>query len=118
MFVAAQEFVRYHHTGLAHPWVGLLFWLFFVGLIGVAVWLFVRTTDRPRLEPVGGPPASPPSDPAMEMLRARFARGEIDTQEFAARAAYLSGQPAPAAADVPTAPVESPEESPDENDGQ
>jgi len=54
----------------------------------------------------------------MEMLRARFARGEIDTQEFAARAAYLSGQPAPAAADVPTAPVEPPEESPDENDGQ
>jgi uncharacterized membrane protein len=92
MFVVAQEFgARFHHGSSLHPWFGLLFWLLFVGLIGVAVWLFVRATHSVR----GLPAMGPPSDPAMDMLRARFAQGEIDAQEFAARAAYLSGQVAP-----------------------
>jgi uncharacterized membrane protein len=121
MLVVAHEFgSRFHHAGLVHPWLGLLFWVFFAALIGVAVWLFVRTTNAARLGPVVGPP----SDPAMEMLRSRFARGEIDTNEFAARAAYLSGQPAPstgtsegpapASGEAPTTP----DESADESDGQ
>ena len=117
MFAVAHEFgAHFHHTGLAHPWLGLLFWLFFVGLIGVAVWLFVRATDSRAVAPVVGPS----SDPAMELLRARFARGEIDTDEFSARAAYLSGQPAPPATtldeaapavdEAPTASDENPDE--------
>lgn len=92
MFVVAQEFgARFPHGGSLHPWFGLLFWLLFAGLIGVAVWLLVRETHSVR----GVPAMGPTSDPAMDTLRARFAQGEIDAQEFTARAAYLSGRAAP-----------------------
>jgi uncharacterized membrane protein len=92
MFAVAQEFgARFHQGGSLHPWFGLLFWLLFVALIGVAVWLFVRATHSVR----GLPATGPSSDPAMDTLRARFAQGEIDGQEFAARAAHLSGRAAP-----------------------
>ncbi|MFE9641624.1 SHOCT domain-containing protein [Nocardiopsis alba] len=41
-----------------------------------------RTVDRPD-EPY--PPAPPPLDPAEQELRMRYARGEIDREEFLQR---------------------------------
>jgi uncharacterized membrane protein len=77
---------RVHHDGWAHPFLALLF----LALVGVAagllVWALLRGA-RPQHHVLGGPPP----DPALETLRLRFARGEIGADEFAARAALLSG---------------------------
>jgi len=100
MFVAA-EFVRVREAGWVHPWLGLLFWFAFVALIATAVWLFVRSTHTAPVMAPGGPPV----DPAMDILRARFARGEIDTAEFTARAVQLSGGPVPPPAPAPETPA-------------
>ncbi len=43
-----------------------------------------RTVDRPD-EPYPDPPAPPPLDPAEQELRMRYARGEIDREEFLQR---------------------------------
>lgn len=54
--------------------IGLLFWLV---LLGLAVWLVVRATGRERAEPRG--------EAAGEILRRRFAAGEIDAEEYERR---------------------------------
>jgi uncharacterized membrane protein len=93
---------RVHRGGWAHPWLTLLF-LIFVGVaIGVVVWALVRGTRSQH--PVH--PGSPP-DPAMETLRLRFARGEIGADEYAARAAQLSGVLVPPGPPPPPAPTTS-----------
>ena len=89
-------FYRGHHPGW-HPWLGLGFLLLVGVAVGFAVWALVRLS-RPTHHFAG--PAQLPHDPALETLRVRFARGEIDAAEFTARAAHLSGAvpPAPPAA--------------------
>lgn len=54
--------------------IGLLFWLV---LLGLAVWLIVRAIGRERVEPRG--------EAAEEILRRRFAAGEIDAEEYERR---------------------------------
>lgn len=49
--------------------IGLLFWLV---VLGLPVWLVVRATGRERAEPRA----------AEEILRRRFAAGEIDADEY------------------------------------
>jgi uncharacterized membrane protein len=96
MFIlAAQEFGgRFHHGGWAHPWLGLVIWLIFVAAIGAAAWALLRPRHWTR---VAAPPAGGVDsiDNAMEILRARFAHGEIGADEFAARAAHLEGRVPP-----------------------
>ena len=63
-------------------WMGLgsLFWLI---LLGLAIWLLVRWITRQQMvasPPSPGTPLNPPS--AMEILRQRYARGEIDEATF------------------------------------
>jgi len=66
------------------PWFGwfgfglsALFWL---ALIGGLIWLIVAATRSPR-NVMMAPPAAPPLSP-IEILRIRFARGEIDAATF------------------------------------
>jgi uncharacterized membrane protein len=107
--VAVQEFAgRFHHGGWAHPWLGLVIWLVFVAAIGVAVWAFLRPAHWAHVGPT--PAGGPAQDNAMEILRARFAHGEIDADEFAARAAHLAGDVPPVA--PPTDEGPTPEEPP------
>lgn len=61
--------------------IGLIFWLV---LLGLAVWLIVRATGRERAEP--------PSGTAEEVLRRRFAAGEIDDEEYERRLEVLRRQ--------------------------
>lgn len=58
--------------------IGLLFWLV---LLGLAVWFVVRAAGRQRAEPR--------SEAAEEILRRRFASGEIDAEEYERRLEVL-----------------------------
>jgi uncharacterized membrane protein len=105
--LAVQEFGgRLHHGGWTHPWLGLVIWLVFVAAIGLAVWALLRPAHWAH---VGAAPVGDPSgDNAMEILRARFAHGEIDADEFAGRAAYLEGRVPPASSPTPPPTTEEP----------
>jgi uncharacterized membrane protein len=58
-------------------------------VLAVVVWAVVRFTTQPRAVPVGGvdtgPDTSAPpiaADPALELIRQRYARGEVDRDAF------------------------------------
>jgi putative membrane protein len=58
------------------PWMmlfGAVFWLAILVAVGLGIWWLTR-----RLGPTG-------RDAALEMLRERYARGEISREEFEAR---------------------------------
>jgi hypothetical protein len=80
-----------------HHWVGgVVMLVMFAVLIGVIIWAVVRITRTDALGRVpawGGPPPPPVAavgaaptaaseDPALTALRLRYARGEIDRQEY------------------------------------
>lgn len=75
--------------------VGFLFmviwWLIPVALVALVVYLLVRGSGG------SGAPQSQQSmaagDPALRILRERFARGEIDVEEFRRMRAELEGRP-------------------------
>jgi len=83
----AQQDSRYYHghmwDGGWHGWVfGPIMMILFVGLLVVAAIVLVRWLGD------GGRGASPlrPSDPSpLDILKERFARGEIDKEEFEER---------------------------------
>ena len=68
--------------------------LFLLPVLAVAVYSLVRMsrgTARPRQLPVAGP------DAAVDSVRLRYARGEIDRDEFIRVATDLGAPPPPAA---------------------
>ena len=74
--------------------VGILIVLAYVLFVGGVIWLlalairwFLRQERGPR--PSGGGPTAP-NDP-LEILRARYARGEIDDEEYERRRRTLTG---------------------------
>jgi putative membrane protein len=65
--------------------IGMLLWLAFAVAI---VWLVVRgLTELERRRPDGSNPSAPD-----DILRERFARGEIDAEEFERRLTLLHGK--------------------------
>jgi putative membrane protein len=88
----------YYYPGMA--WLAILGTLFWLVLIGVVVWALVRWVahlTRTGGSSTGGPssPGIPPS--AEEILRQRFARGEIDAATYRAMRDELhSGESRPA----------------------
>lgn len=69
--------------GVVGTIVPLLFW---GGLIALAVWAVLRLTSRPYDGARSG------EEPAEEILRQRFARGEIDVEEYEERRRVLQGE--------------------------
>ena len=65
--------------------MGLAMVLFWGALIWFAVWL-VHRSDR-------APSNGPPAPDARDILEERFARGEIDEEEFQRRSKVLAGAP-------------------------
>ena len=62
--------------------------LLFIGLVGLVVWLVVRAVRRPGDGPYR--PVRPAGqDTAEQLLADRFARGEIDEDEYRRRLATL-----------------------------
>lgn len=82
-----------------YMWAGMLVWLVVVGvLIGLVAWLAVRASSagsHPAPPPL--PPAVPPPPPtprvssARAILDDRYARGEIDDDEYRRRRTLLDG---------------------------
>ncbi len=74
--------------GLGFGGLGLIFMLvFWVVIIGLAVWflgnLFPRATSGPALRT--SPPAeryTPPTESPLDILKTRYARGEITREEY------------------------------------
>lgn len=58
-------------------WSMALWAFFWLALLGVIIWAVVRLTTRRGQAPMQAPPPS-----AEEILRQRYARGEIDAQTF------------------------------------
>lgn len=63
---------------------GLLWILVFVALVGIIAWA-VRARSEPRPYKAGGEGRTN----AMEILDERYARGEIDREDYMARKAHL-----------------------------
>lgn len=71
------------------PWV-LLPFFFWIGLLTLVAWIVTRLFPR-RRDGGGTGPASR-RDPAEEILRERFARGEITTEEYLRSLEILRGE--------------------------
>jgi putative membrane protein len=71
----------HHADGIGLMGFGLLAWILPLILIGLVVWLLVRTFGQ--RSPMGS------SNEAEEVLRRRFAAGEIDGDEYARRLEIL-----------------------------
>jgi putative membrane protein len=64
--------------GFGWMWLMPIFWILFLGLIIWGIVALVRGTGQPR-----GPDASSGQpDSALEVLRKRYARGEINKEEY------------------------------------
>jgi uncharacterized membrane protein len=76
--------IHFGSHGPFTPWFGWLGFglstLFWLVLIGAVIWLIVAAARGPR-NVMMAPPASPTLSP-IEILRIRFARGEIDAATF------------------------------------
>ncbi len=82
-----------HHQHQGHPLFWLLILVLFVALAVLAIYSIIRLMRS------GGQAATAPGGPdaAVESVRMRYARGEIDRDEFIRVASDL-GAPPPAAA--------------------
>ena len=98
-----------------HPWWGvfggLLFLLLMAALIGLVVWAVVRLTRDGAARSIAsgaGPVPSRGPDLALEHARYRYARGEIDRDEFVRISqdlgAPISAMPPPPASAAPEEP--------------
>jgi putative membrane protein len=85
----AQPSSPYYGPGWGGGWwmlLGPFTMILFVALIVVVVVLLIRW-----LGGQGGMDRSPPANTALDILRERFARGEIDKQEFEEKRRTLGG---------------------------
>ena len=92
-----QPYAPWQGPGFEHhsAWWGIFHLLPFVMLlvlIGVGIWAVVRFTSQPSAVRAGvGPAPLPPRDTAVEELRIRYARGELEREDFAQRMRDLGG---------------------------
>ena len=80
---------EFHH----HAGAGVLPWLFLVLLVALLVVAVLALLRQRREAASPAAPAAP--DPALAELRSRYARGEIDRDEYLTRSADLGGPPTP-----------------------
>lgn len=90
---------RFGGFGIAHAVFPWLFLLLFAALVAVAILALVRFWKMSGRSQAGGlrpPDEVPRTDPALQELRARYAQGTIDREEFLQKSADLGeARPAP-----------------------
>ena len=86
-------YVHWGYGGLG--WLGIigillmvLLWALVIALIVLGLRWLIRADRGSRL---GGPGAGPRPDDPLEILRQRYARGEIDDEEYTRRKRTLGG---------------------------
>jgi putative membrane protein len=96
--VLARFGSRFTHPG--HRPLRLLVLVLFIALVVAVVWLVVREVRRRRAQPaLAGPsatfrtPTPPGYDDALEQLRLRYVRGEIERDEYLRKVEDLGGTP-------------------------
>jgi len=96
--LALKHFDRFgRHDWWSGFFGGVLPFVFLLVLLGVAVWAIARVTRGPA----SVVPSARRPDPALEEVRLRYARGEMNRDEFVQRARDLGatglelGQPSP-----------------------
>ena len=62
--------------------LGTIFVLFWISLLAVVVWAVVRIVPSRTDATLGSGAGGAGDDPAVEALRVRFGRGEIDAEEY------------------------------------
>lgn len=70
-------------------WEGMLVVLLWVALTALVVWLILSMLNRTRPSSESGEARSQP----IQLLEERYARGEIDDEEFQRRRTILQGSP-------------------------
>ena len=103
----------FHHTVFAALLLAL-FVALFAALVVLGVIAVVRMRRNPHGRPAPfqrGTPPGPAIDPALTELRVRYARGDIDWDEYAQRASNL-GYPLPRATGPGSDPSGPPPEAP------
>ncbi len=76
--------------GLIALVVMVLFWVLVIALIVLGIRWLIRADRNSRLGGPNGSSGPRPDDP-LEILRQRYARGEIDDEEYERRRRTLSG---------------------------
>jgi putative membrane protein len=85
----------YGYNGDAHPWLWVLMVVAMFVFVAAAAWIvvtLVRHRDGPGAAgaATGSPPAGPLSD-GRRILDERFARGDIDEDEYRRRRSVIEG---------------------------
>ena len=85
----------YGYSGDGHPWLWVLMMVAMLVFVAAATWIVI-TLVRHRVEPTA-PGASVPHPPAVvqsegrRILDERFARGDIDEEEYRRRRSVIEG---------------------------
>jgi putative membrane protein len=84
-----------HGVGNGYPFLGLLFFLVIVALVVWALIVITRYVSHQRVQHGGqsGSVATARASDALKILSERFARGEIDADEFTKRRDLLLQTP-------------------------
>ena len=90
------------HSAWWAPFQTLLPLLLLAALVGVVVWLIVRTSRQPAAVVSGAATPASRQDAALDHTRMRYARGEIDRDQYLQITRDLSGaEPGAPAAEPP-----------------
>ena len=82
---------NHENLGWGHVVFGsIMMLLIWAVIIGGIIWV-VRTISGSRRAPLQPAAAAPAKNPALEILDRRFAKGEIDEDEYRRRRAILDG---------------------------
>ena len=97
-------YFAHHHDG-GHPFAWILFFLLLALVVALVTWVVLRFADgrlgqSRRVVVASGPPVDDP----LTAVRMRYARGEIDRNEFLRISNDLGGPPEQPGEEAPTLP--------------
>jgi putative membrane protein len=103
----------WEHSGNGHAFWWFLMFLLLAVLVGVVAALVFRWLAGRQAAAVPlAPAALGPADDALGLVRMRYARGEIDRDQFLQTSADLGGQPPPAQPPPAQSPAQWPQAEP------